>query len=339
MKHICLHKPGLLEFGEGPEPEGGDDLVLVRVHRVGICGTDIHAFHGRQPFFEYPRILGHELGVEVLEAPACSPLKAGDRCSVEPYLNNPKSQASRRGKTNCCEDLRVLGVHMDGGMLPYLALPAHKLHPSEQLNYEQLALVETLCIGAHAADRADIQRGDRVVILGAGPIGLSVLSFAADRTDYPVTVVDLSEARLDAAKAHHQNVQTLNASGAADLRDSLLELQQGDAPTVILDATGNTHSMHSTFELAAQGATIVFVGLFQGDVQFHDPLFHRKELTLKSSRNATAHDFKVVIEALETGRIQTERWLTHRIPFGELPTEFASVTSQPDLLKAIVTMD
>src|ERR1051326_1692811 len=122
--------------------------ALVRVHRVGICGTDISAYLGKMPFLTYPRILGHELGVEVLAVGAgVTNVKLGDRCSVEPYINDPTSYASRRGRPNCCERLQVLGVHVDGGMRPQFTLPARKLHVGNNLSFEQLALVETLAIG------------------------------------------------------------------------------------------------------------------------------------------------------------------------------------------------
>jgi len=339
MKHIVLEEPGRFAFGDGPEPKPGEGEALVKVHRVGVCGTDIHAFHGRQPFFEYPRILGHELGVEIIEAPPGSPLPVGARCSLEPYMNHPQSQASRRGKTNCCDELQVLGVHTDGGLRPYLAVPIHKLHASDQLNDDQLALVETLCIGAHAATRGGIGPDDQVLVIGAGPIGLSVLEFARHLTGRPVTVADVSDARLDFVRQHLGIKQAINVSQTADPKEAIQEELSGDLPTVIFDATGNSASMHGTFELAAQGATIVFVGLFQGDVTFQDPLFHRKELTLKSSRNATAADFQRVIEAVESGKVDTAPWLTHRMPFSEMPSQFAEVTLQPDLLKAIVEME
>ncbi len=338
MKHVVLEAPNHLAFGESPDLELAAGEALVQVHRVGICGTDIHAYHGRQPFFEYPRILGHELGVEVIETSDPASPQAGSRCAVEPYLNDPQSQASRRGKTNCCESLQVLGVHIDGGLRPYIKVPAAKLHPSEELDFEALALVETLCIGAHAEERSAFQSEDRIAVLGAGPIGLSILSFVAGQNRHPVTVVDLNPARLAYVQSHVPNTQPLDLSTTTDPREALLELLGGDLPTVLFDATGNATSMHRCFDLAAHGATIVFVGLFQGEVAFEDPLFHRKELTLKSSRNATGADFQRVIRALETGQVETASWLTHQVPFSALPTEFEAITRQPDLIKATVHM-
>src|SRR3954467_6000913 len=197
MLQITLNEPGRFSATTAAaEPRPAPGEALVRVHRIGVCGTDLHAFAGKQPFFAYPRILGHELGVEVID-PGTEPhgLKAGDRCSVEPYLNCGRCIACRRGKPNCCAELKVLGVHIDGGMRPLLTLPARKLHRSAQLDYEQLALVETLGIGAHAVERAEIKPQDFVLVIGAGPIGLSVIQFALV-TGATIAVMDISESRL-----------------------------------------------------------------------------------------------------------------------------------------------
>src|SRR5258707_11923899 len=179
MKAILLEKPGKFEKVSIDEPKRpGKGEVLVRVHRVGVCGTDISGYLGKMPFFSYPRIPGHELGVEVLAVgPGVANVKPGDCCSVEPYINDPNSYASRRGHPNCCEKLEVLGVHRDGGLRPEFILPARKLHPSKSLAFDQLALVETLAIGCHAVNRAALQPEESCLIIGAGPIGLSTLEF------------------------------------------------------------------------------------------------------------------------------------------------------------------
>src|SRR5438128_6989258 len=156
MKAIQLEKPQhfrRIEIAE-PNPPGPGE-ALVQVHRVGICGTDYSGYLGKMPFVTYPRILGHELGVEVVAVgDGVTNVKPGDRCSVEPYINDPTSYASRRGRPNCCERLQVLGVHTDGGMRPQFLVPARKLHVSAKLSFEQLALVETLAIGCHAVSRS-----------------------------------------------------------------------------------------------------------------------------------------------------------------------------------------
>lgn len=336
MLQIQLEKPGQFIAVDQPEPIPGDGEALVRVDSIGVCGTDLHAFAGRQPFFSYPRVLGHELGVEVIE-PGGKPgaLRRGLRCAVEPYLNCGHCIACRRGKTNCCETLKVLGVHVDGGMQPLLAVPAHKLHASAILDYEQLALVETLGIGAHAVERAEIGRDDYVLVIGAGPIGLSVVQFAL-LSGAKLAVMDLSPARLDFCRAQFGVEHTIApANGAARLR----EIGGGDLPTIVFDATGNPASMASTFELAAHGGRIVFVGLFQGDVVFNDPNFHRRELTLCASRNGLSGTFRTIIGQMERGEINTKPWITHRFALAETPEAFPRTARAPGLLKAMIHVD
>jgi 2-desacetyl-2-hydroxyethyl bacteriochlorophyllide A dehydrogenase len=337
MLQIVLEKPGQFLTTDGPTPTLAPGEALVRVHRIGVCGTDLHAFAGHQPFFSYPRILGHELGVEVID-PGSDPqdLKVGDRCSVEPYLNCGHCVACRRGKPNCCASLNVIGVHRDGGMRPFIAIPAHKLHRSAKLDYEQLALIETLGIGAHAIERAEGTSQDFVLVIGAGPIGLSVIQFARI-TGATLAVMDVSEPRLAFCREQLGVIHTVIAG--ADATAQLKAIGGGDLPTIVIDATGNPTSMAATFELVAHGGRIVFVGLFQGDVTFNDPNFHRRELTLCASRNALPQTFRDIIHLVEAGRIDTRPWITHRFALAETPTVFPrDIAGNPAVLKAIIAV-
>lgn len=308
MKGIVLDNPN--QFRAASDlPDIGDlppGYARVRTKRVGICGTDWHAIAGRQPFFSYPRILGHELGVEVVAVndPA-SALKPGDKCSVEPYINCRECIACRRGKGNCCVKLQVLGVHADGGMREEFILPARKLHKSDKLSMDQLALVETLAIGCHAVARANPEPGERVLILGAGPIGLSVIPFVQANGAEPI-VADVSDTRLAFCRSQMKVRQTIDA------RQDVVAQLGDELPTCVIDATGNPQSMMSCFERMAPGGRIVFVGLFPGDVTFNDPNFHRRETTLMGSRNALPGDFVRIIKLIEDGVVDTTPWITHR---------------------------
>jgi 2-desacetyl-2-hydroxyethyl bacteriochlorophyllide A dehydrogenase len=337
MLQITLEKPGQFTASDGPEPVRAPGDAIVRVRRIGVCGTDLHAFAGRQPFFDYPRILGHELGVEVVD-PGDDPhgLKIGDRCSVEPYLTCGHCVACRRGKTNCCTELKCLGVHTDGGMRPLIRIPARKLHRSTRLDFDQLALIETLGIGAHAVERAEIKPDDFVLVIGAGPIGLSVIQFAM-LTGATIAVMDMSEPRLRFCGEHLGVRHTVVVGG--DALEKIRHVGGGDLPTIVIDATGSAKSMATTFDLVAHGGRIVFVGLFQGDVTFHDPNFHRREITLCASRNATANTFREIIQLVEAGRIDTRPWITHRFELAETPRVFpASIAGNPAVLKAMITV-
>ena len=334
MLSIVLDKPGQFTAIECPVPQPAPGEALVRVHRIGVCGTDLHAFAGKQPFFSYPRILGHELGVEVLD-PGSDPhgLQAGDRCSVEPYLNCGRCIACRRGKPNCCAGIKVLGVHTDGGMRPVFAVPTRKLHKSARLTYDQLALVETLGIGAHAVERAEVKADDFVLVIGAGPIGLSVIQFVQVH-GAALAVMDMSESRLDFCRRQLGAKHTL--APGPDAIAQLRALGGGDLPTVVIDATGNPKSMAGTFDLPAHGGRIVFVGLFQGDVTFHDPNFHRRELTLLASRNALPGTFRDIIALIEAGKIDTTPWITHRFALADTPRRFPEVAADPTVIKTVI---
>lgn len=338
QNEITLVEPGRLVCSRGSLPDPAPGEARIRIRRIGVCGTDIHAYHGRQPFFEYPRILGHELGAEIVAINGNSDLKAGEAVAVEPYLNDPDSPASRRGKTNCCESLKVLGVHCDGGMRPEINIPLHKLHRAASASMDQLALVEMLCIGQHAVNRSLVSTADNVLVLGAGPIGLSVIGFLKSLTKR-LLVADLSESRLAFCREVMGVDGTVMVRPDTNPEEPIRTALGGVLPDVIFDATGNRGSMLSTFDLAAHGGRIVFVGLFQGEVVFHDPNFHRRELTVLSSRNATAAEFAQVIATMESGHVDTAPWITHRLDFAEVPANFGKVISDPALRKAVIHLD
>jgi 2-desacetyl-2-hydroxyethyl bacteriochlorophyllide A dehydrogenase len=339
MKTIILNQPGQLCFTEGllsSQPVA--KRAVGRVRRIGICGTDLHAFRGEQPFFTYPRVLGHELAIEIVGVGEnAEGLRVGDRCAVEPYLNCGECIACRNGKTNCCERIQVLGVHADGGMREMLTVPTNKLHTSELLALDQLALVEPLSIGAHAVARSDIAAGEFALVVGAGPIGLSVIQFA-QLSGGRVIAMDINPDRLKFAREHFVIEAAIEAGvGAAR---QIKEITGGDLPTVVFDATGNPRSMQECFHLIAHGGRLVFVGLFQGDVTFNDPEAHRRELTLLCSRNAVGADFKRVVSLLESSAIDIAPWITHRVAFGEeVIREFPRwLDPQSQFVKAVIEL-
>lgn len=339
MRGVILREPGLLESIE-TEPPGsaGPGEAVVRVERIGICGTDLHAYRGRQPFFAYPRILGHELGVIVEElGDDVQGIKVGDSCSVEPYMNCGHCRACRQGRTNCCASLECLGVQRDGGMRERILLPAVKLHRSEVLTTEQLALVETLCIGCHAVDRAGVQADDICVVIGVGPIGLAVLQHVQLRGARAI-VLDVNAGRLGFCQASFGVTETVDVS-ATDPVAALSDLTGGEMASIVFDATGNPGSMEAAFDLAGQGARVVLVGLHLGKVSFADPDFHRRELTVLSSRNALPRDFQDVISNMESGKLDVTPWVTHRCSIDDLPSVFPGlITPEAGVLKAVVSV-
>ncbi len=320
MRQIVLEQPGNFVEREAPPPTPATSEVLVRVRRVGVCGTDYHAFQGNQPYFTYPRILGHELSGEVVRVPqGTSGLKAGDRVAIEPYLNCGHCHACRQGKSNCCESLRVLGVHTDGGMQELLAVPTDHLHPSARLTMDQLVLVEPLGIGAHAVTRSGLVKGEEVLVVGAGPIGLTVTLFVL-AAGGRVRILEINPGRR--AFAARFGVEVLDRPD-----DRLADL--------VFDATGNAKSMEQSLNYVAHGGRLVFVGLVQSHVAIDDPLFHRREITLLATRNS-AGEFPRVIRMIEQGQIDTAPWITHRLSTVEVPHRFAGLPGETNCIKAVV---
>jgi alcohol dehydrogenase len=338
MKAIQLLAPRQLSPIEIHEPAApGPDEALVRTHYVGICGTDISGYLGKFPLFSYPRIPGHELGIEVLEVGSrVATLRPGDRCSVEPYMNNVDSFASRRGRGNCCQDLQVLGVHIDGGLRERFLVRADKLHPSEVLSYEQLALVETLAIGCHAINRAAPSSGDHLLIIGAGPIGLAVLEFAR-LAGARVSMMDMNADRLAFCRQAYDGTNTILFKGDSSELEHMRQVTGGELFPTVLDATGSAASMNHALNYVAHGGTLVFVGITTQDITFPDRLLHVREMTIKASRNALPDDFRRIIKSIEGGQINTTPWITHRSSFESLIGDFDSYTRpETGVVKAMV---
>ena len=338
MKAIRLEQPRQFAYVDIADPAApGPGQVLVKTHRMGVCGTDLSGYLGKFPFFRYPRIPGHELGVEVIAVgQGVTNVRPGDRCSVEPYMNGGTCYACRRGQGNCCTTLNVIGVMIDGGLCERFLIRADKLHASSQLNFEQLALVETLAIGCHANDRGNPGPGDHALIIGAGPIGLATLEFTR-LTGATVTVMDMVQSRLDFVRATYGIENTVLVRGDGSELETLKEITAGDMFAVVTDATGNRHSMSTAFRYCAHTGTLVYVGITTEEIGFTHPVLHRPEITLKASRNALPADFSRIIRLIEEGTINTTPWVTHRTPFDRVIDEFEYFTKPENgVLKAII---
>jgi alcohol dehydrogenase len=341
MKAIVLEQPGRFiqaDLTDPGHPAAGE--AIVRVRRVGICGSDISGYLGKMPFYSYPRIPGHELGVEVAEVgPGVTNVRPGDRCSVEPYMNCQQCLACRRGASNCCQNLKVLGVHTDGGLRPRFMVPARKLHKSAKLTLDQLALVETLAIGCHAVNRAAPRSDEHVLVIGAGPIGLSVIEFVK-LTGATLTVLDLNDRRLAFCRDTMGVKHTVQSHGDRDADVRAVQAVTGELPTVVIDATGSQKSMNGSFHFTGHTGRVVFVGIGTFDVSFPDPLLHARELTIYASRNALPNDFERIIKLIEDGRIDTRPWITHRCGFDALAETFPAYTRpETGVIKAMVELE
>ncbi len=338
MRAVQLEKPEAFRMIDVPEPPApGPGDALVRVFRVGICGTDFSGYLGKMPFFSYPRVPGHELGVEVVSVGAgVTNVKPGDRCAVEPYINCQKCYSCVRGHTNCCEFHQTLGVHIDGGLQPLYTVPARKLHVSTKLSYEQLALVETLAIGCHAVYRSGTKPDETLLVIGAGPIGLSVVEFAK-LAGARTIVIDVNEQRLRFVREKMGIGETIHVKGDGSELKAFTEMTGGKLGNVVVDATGNAASMANAMNYVGFVGRLVFVGITSQEIKFGQTLMHRREMTLMGSRNARTEDFPRIIGHIEAGRIDTRPWITHHAPLEGMIAEFPRwLKPETGVVKAIV---
>ncbi|WP_419728420.1 zinc-binding alcohol dehydrogenase family protein [Lichenicola sp.] len=319
MRAIVCETPGLLQRVERPMPVRGEDEVLVRIRRVGVCGTDLHIFSGNQPYLSYPRVMGHELSGTVEEAPPGSGLATSDIVFIMPYMSCGRCHACLQGKTNCCSEIQVLGVHRDGGMTEFLSLPRQFVHHAEGVSLEQAAMIEFLAIGAHAVRRGRAAPGQSVLVVGAGPIGLAVALFAIE-AGARVVMLDGRADRL-AFAMRHLAVSGVVQLGEADTAE-LSALTDGNFFDVVFDATGNAAAMERGFGFVAHGGTYLLVSIVADRISFSDPEFHKRETSLLGSRNATIEDFRQVLEVMRAGRIPTDALCTHRMTLDAVPTDF-----------------
>ncbi|WP_121355671.1 zinc-binding alcohol dehydrogenase family protein [Flavisolibacter nicotianae] len=337
MKTLVCTKPGEFAYEEREKPVLQKGQAIIKIKRIGICGTDLHAFEGTQPFFEYPRILGHELSGELVAFDDAPGFQLGESVSFIPYFNCGTCIACRSGLPNCCANIKVCGVHVNGGFVEYLSVPSSSLLHGEGLSYDELSLVEPLAIGAHGVRRTGLREGEFVLVVGAGPIGMGVAEFARIAGGN-VIVMDINDNRLAFCKeklAVHETINPLREDALALLK----KITNGDMPTVVVDATGNLKAINSAFQYMAHGARYVLVGLQKGEICFSHPEFHKREATLMSSRNATRQDFEHVMESMKKGLVKPATYITHRVKFDKVKEQFESwLKPETGVIKAIVEL-
>jgi 2-desacetyl-2-hydroxyethyl bacteriochlorophyllide A dehydrogenase len=334
MLTVICESPGLLVARDRPRPTRNPGDVLLRVKRVGVCGTDLHIFTGHQPYLEYPRVMGHEISGVVEAADADSGLAPGDAVFVMPYLSCGHCVACRQGKTNCCVRIQVLGVHRDGAFTEFVSVPRRFIGKADGVTLDQAAMLEFLAIGAHAVRRGDVAPGQRVLVVGAGPIGMAAMIFARLR-GADVVALDGRRDRLDFCKAQ------LEVSAAVQLAEDdeqqLAALTGNEFFDVVFDATGNPKAMERGFKFVAHAGTYVLISVVGATISFSDPEFHKRETTLLGSRNATVEDFETVLAAMRAGRIPDAALNTHRFALADAPAEFKKLLDPAlGVVKAIV---
>jgi 2-desacetyl-2-hydroxyethyl bacteriochlorophyllide A dehydrogenase len=337
MKTLICEGPGKFRYADKTKPEEEQGKTVIKIERIGICGTDLHAYEGTQPYFEYPRVLGHELAGEIVSTDNTD-YKTGEKVTFIPYFNCGTCVACRNGLPNCCVAMTVCGVHVDGGMVEYLSIPSSSLIHGQGLSVDELALIEPLAIGAHSIRRARVRAGEFVLVVGAGPIGLGIMELARIASAN-VIALDINESRLAFCKQNLSIQHTINGA-KENVIERLKEITNNDMPTVVIDATGSRKAINDGFQYMAHGARYVLVGLQKGEVVFSHPEFHKREGTLMSSRNATREDFEHVIDCMKKDLIQPANYITHRVLFSEVKDQFSTwLVPENGVIKAMVQMD
>jgi len=335
MKTLVCTKPGQFEYATGEIPQQQPGQALIKIKRIGICGTDLHAFEGTQPYFGYPRILGHELSGELIAVDKGAGFEIGEAVTFIPYFHCGRCVACCNGKPNACEKIKVCGVHQDGGMVEYISVPTYSLIHGGGLSFDALALVEPLAIGAHGVRRAAVTKDEFVLVVGAGPIGLGTMEFARIAGG-KVIALDTNDNRLRFCREKLKVEHVINAMDA-DVSEQLKSITNGDMPTVVIDATGNLKAINNAFQYLSHGGRYVLVGLQKGDICFSHPEFHKREATLMSSRNATRQDFSHVISSMKKKLVDPTNYITHRVDFDQVKDEFAGWLNPANgVIKAMV---
>ncbi len=338
MKALICDQPGSFSYINKDEPLTKSGHALLKVKRIGICGTDLHAFEGTQPFFAYPRILGHELGCEILQVDPSSGFEAGERVTLIPYFNCGVCIACRNGLPNCCAAINVFGVHIDGGMMETISVPTSALLHGIDMSFDELALVEPLAIGVHGTRRADVRPGEFVLVIGAGPIGLGAIEFARI-AGAELIAMDMNNNRLQFCK-ERLHIQHIINPKEMNVVEELKRITNNDMPTVVIDATGSLQAINNGFQYMAHGARYVLIGLQKGNISFSHPEFHKRETTLMSSRNATRADFDHVMNSMKNQLIDPATYITHRVQFDEVKAQFSSWLDPANgVIKAMVEMN
>jgi 2-desacetyl-2-hydroxyethyl bacteriochlorophyllide A dehydrogenase len=335
MQVLICEKPGAFQYDNKEKPVLQNGYAILKLQRIGICGTDLHAYEGTQPFFNYPRILGHELAAVIDAVEPGNGFDVGDKVSIIPYFNCGKCIACRNGLPNCCAAISVFGVHANGGMCEYISVPLQYLLKGNDMSFDELALIEPLAIGAHGIRRANVQPGEFVLVLGAGPIGLGVMEMARIAGAY-VIAVDVNESRLQFCKEKLQVTYTINPI-KQDVLQHLKEITNNDMPTVVIDATGNLKAINNALQYLAHGGRYVLVGLQKENFSFSHPEFHKRETTLMSSRNATRIDFEHVMDCMRNKKVNPATYITHRVAFADVKDNFESwLNPATGVIKAMV---
>jgi 2-desacetyl-2-hydroxyethyl bacteriochlorophyllide A dehydrogenase len=332
MKAIVLEEPGRAVVKDVQEPWAGEDEVLLQVRMVGLCGSDLNSYRGRNPLVSYPRIPGHEISATVVDPGSHKDWETGTQVTMSPYKACGRCAACERGRPNACRDNETLGVQRDGALTELIAVPATKLFRAN-LSLKELCLVEPLTVGFHAVGRGRVTAADTVAVFGCGGVGLGAVAGAASR-GARVIGIDLDDGKLEIARKAGA-AEAIN-SKTDDVHVRLMELTNGRGPDVVIEAIGLPATYRSAVEVVAYAGRVVYIGWAKEEVAFETRPFVHKELDILGSRNAIPEDFRDVIQMLEAKRFPVDAAVTHVVPFEQTPKILEEWSRQPERFTKIM---
>jgi threonine dehydrogenase-like Zn-dependent dehydrogenase len=338
MRALFLTAIGQTEIREIDKPSIGPEEVLLKIGMVGFCGGDLNGFKGLFELQEYPNVLGHEVGgtIEEIGSQVPESFKLGNKVTVYPYLNCGKCISCRKGRRNACQDNKTMGVRRPGAMTRYIAIHWQDLFTSEKLSLKELALVEPLTVGFHAAARGRVSSQDRVAVIGCGIVGMGAIASAVNR-GAEVIAIDIDDSKMEIAKkigvAH-----TINTS-KEDLHEALTRITDGDGPDVIIEAVGNAMTYRAAVDEVAYTGRVVCIGYAKSAVEFNTGIFVRKEIEILGSRNCT-DEFPEVIAYLEAGKFPVEDVISKTVSLDDAGASLADwAANAKGITKIMVDFD
>jgi len=333
MRALIIKQPGEATIESVPEPKLDRDKILLRVRMVGLCGSDLNSYRGRNPMVQFPVIPGHEIAATIVEGiPSFPELVAGVNVTMSPYTNCGKCASCRRGRTNACAFNETLGVQRDGALTDYITMPPEKLYPAE-LAIKELCLIEPLTVGFHAVARGRVTSADRVAIFGCGGVGLGAIA-ASHSAGATTLAIDIDEEKLQLAKK--VGATHLVNSNQSPVHERFLELTDGRGPDVIIEAIGDPQTFLSAIEEVAFTGRVVYIGYANERVSYETKLFVQKELDVLGSRNALPADFHSVIQMLEAGEFPVEDAISSIVPLEEAPRILETWSANPSKFSKIM---
>jgi 2-desacetyl-2-hydroxyethyl bacteriochlorophyllide A dehydrogenase len=332
MKAIVLEGPGRAVVQDVAEPRRVDGEVLLQVRKIGLCGSDLNSYRGRNPLVSYPRVPGHEIAATIVDSGSHPEWPAGTNVTMSPYRGCGHCAACERGRPNACKDNETLGVQRDGALTEFIAAPVGKLFRAD-LSLKELCLVEPLTVGFHAAGRGRVSAEDTVAVFGCGGVGLGAIAGAAFR-GARVIGIDVDDAKLETARKAGAS-ESIN-SKTSDLHERLTELTKGRGPDVVIEAIGLPGTYRAAVEEVAYAGRVVYIGWAKEQVAYETRPFVHKELDIMGSRNAVPEDFREVIRMLEAKRFPVEAAVTHMVPLEETPTILEEWSREPERFTKIM---